>query len=82
MAVTAEIAALEMASSRAAVNGYLPYVRAEIDQMRSALLNKTQADLAAGKLTPETALYAWQEYFTLQRILHRLEQKAKIPTAG
>lgn len=61
----------------AALQGFLPFLRAEVEQMDAALENRILAQMQHGTLTPEAAVQAWQEKFAYKRLLSRFEGRIR-----
>ena len=61
--------------------GFLPYLEQALDKMDAALERKVFRLLDTGELTPQLAVYAWQEKLMLRRLLRTFDQKVKIATA-
>lgn len=61
--------------------GFLPYLREALDKMEDLLERKTFDALDKGELTPDKALFAWQEKLVLRRVLARFDQKLRVSQA-
>jgi hypothetical protein len=56
----------------------LPHLEEYIDRQKNRLVNEVSQKLADGKLTPETAMYAWMEYVSLNRMLRSMASKIRV----
>jgi hypothetical protein len=62
----------------ARLQGMLPHLEEYIDRQKNRLVNEVSQKLADGKLTPETAMYAWMEYVSLNRMLRSMASKIRV----
>lgn len=61
--------------------GFLPYLEEAIDTMDAALEARVFGLLDKGELTPQLALFAWQEKKILRLLLRRFNTKVKVATS-
>ena len=59
----------------------LPYLEEYIHKLDKALEQKTFTKLDKGELTPDMALYAWQEKMAYRRLLRHFNQQVRIGQA-
>lgn len=65
----------------ARLSGMLPYLEQYIDKLERTLENKVFARLDKGELTPEEAMFAWQEKLILRRLVRHFTQQTRIGLA-
>src|SRR5690242_8899812 len=65
----------------AVIQGFLPYLEAELAKMDKALENRVLTALEHGEFTPQQALEAWYEKATYTKLLRRLTQVVRIGQA-
>lgn len=61
--------------------GVLPYLTETLDKMEQALDNKLYSLLNKNELTPEVALYAWQEKHVLHKLRKSFNTKVRLGEA-
>lgn len=57
--------------------GFLPYLEDAISKMEQALETRVYMQMDKGELTPDKAMYYWQEKLVLRRILRRFQQRTR-----
>lgn len=65
----------------ARIAGFLPLLEQQISKMDRTLETKVFALMNKGTLTPDMALYFWQEKLALRRLLSHFNQSARIGQA-
>lgn len=60
------------------LQGVMPELKAAIERLDKALERRTLMALNQGVLTPEQALYAWQEKAILHKLLTMFDQSVRI----
>lgn len=58
-----------------------PYLKMDIEQQITGVMNSVSALVNKNELTPELAMLKWMEVITLRRILTRTDQRIA-PTEG
>lgn len=62
----------------ARLQGMLPHLEEFVERQKNRLVNEVTQKLQDGKLTPETAMYAWMEFVSLNRMLKSMASKIRI----
>ena len=58
--------------------GFLPYLEEAIDKLDAALEAKVFRLLDTGQLTPQLAMFAWQEKLILRRLVRSFNTKIRV----
>lgn len=69
---------LAQAKEGAYIANVLPYIKEALDKRENLLVGRVIQDLRDFKLTPEAALYAWQELKTLRELYKSFETRVKL----
>lgn len=62
----------------ARLSGMLPYLEQYIDKLEHTLETKIYQKLDKGELTPDQALFAWQEKLILRRLIRHFTHQTRI----
>lgn len=66
---------IDTLAQTAKLSGFLPYLEQALDKMEAMLDRKVFALLDKDELTPQLAVYAWQEKRIIQRLYSQFHQK-------